>query len=66
MEILTIVNQLDDEFRVVRGRWVVDVVVIGWRNDSGALVVATAIVNVGQPGVCGLLRVMGLFTLMMP
>lgn len=38
MEILTIVNQLDREFGVVRGRWVVDVVVIGWGNDFGALV----------------------------
>lgn len=51
MEILTIVNQLDEEFGVVRGRLVVGVVVIGWGNDFGALVVTAAIVNMGA--VCG-------------
>lgn len=35
MGILTIVNQLDEKFGVVRGRWVVGVVVIGWGNDFG-------------------------------
>lgn len=60
MEILTIVNQLDEEFGVVRGRLVVGVVVIGWGNDFDALVVTAAIVNVGRcVGV--LLRVVGLF-----
>lgn len=59
MEILTIVNQLDEEFGVVRGRLVVGVVVIGWGNDFGALVVTAAIVNVGQCVCC--LGLLGLF-----
>lgn len=50
METLTIVNQLDREFGVVRGRWVVDVVVIGWGNDFGALVVTEWDVWVGCLG----------------
>lgn len=40
-------NQLDEKFGVVRGRWVIGVVVIGWGNDFGALVVTAAIVSGG-------------------